>query len=240
MSIIKFNPTSKLADLTVPHPKPAREYVPQWYKSMPAFQTDPIGYSRDRGVTNRTQKMCMPFADALTAGYIQETWQDINIANIEVEKGKSEFVHYTPVQPDILSTRSQEKYAMPIPEEYYPFELTWHPAWVPELPKGYSAIITQPFNRTDLPFYTLTGVVDADTFTQSFEKSQMPFFLKKSFTGIIPIGTPMYQIIPIKREDWTSIKNSYNEDSQITQVHKLRQHFWGGYKKHHWVKKNYS
>ena len=184
--------------------------------------------------------MCMPFADALTAGYMQETWQDINIDNIRLEDGRVEFVHFTPVKPDILSTRAQERHAMPIPEEYYPFELTWHPAWVPELPKGYSAIITQPFNRVDLPFYTLTGVIDSDTFTHSFEKSQLPFFLKKSFTGIIPIGTPMYQIIPIKREDWTSIKNSYNEDEQIRQVHKLRQHFWGGYKKHHWVKKNYS
>ena len=31
-----------------------------------------------------------------------------------------------------------------------------------------------------------------------------PFFIKEGFTGLIPYGTPIVQIIPFKRDDWKS------------------------------------
>ena len=32
----------------------------------------------------------------------------------------------------------------------------------------------------------------------------MPFFIIKGFTGILPAGTPYAQILPFKRENWSS------------------------------------
>jgi hypothetical protein len=238
--IIKFNPVSEITRLSVPAPKPAREFMPEWYKSIPAFQDGKPSFNKSVGITDRTIKMCMPFADSLSIGYIQQSWQEINFVIEEVEPGVNSFNYYYPTKPDIVGVREQGKNHYPIPQEFYQFELTWHPVWIPELPEGYSAIITHPFNRTDLPFYTLTGIVDADTYNQSEEGSNLPFLLKSGFTGIIPIGTPMYQIIPFKREDWTSESNEYNKEAQTNSVQKLRQNFWGGYKKNHWVKKNYK
>jgi hypothetical protein len=182
----------------------------------------------------------MPFADSLSLGYIQESWQDIHFGVTPLDDGTAKFDYHFPTTPNIMGIRQPAKHSFPIPEEFYSFELTWHPVWIPELPEGYSALITHPFNRTDLPFHTLTGVLDSDTFTRTAEGSNMPFLLKKGFTGVIKQGTPLYQIIPFKREDWQSEAKEYNEDAQIHSVQKLRQHFWGGYKKTHWVKKKFN
>jgi len=239
-NIVKFNPVSELTRLSVPSPKPSREYMPEWYKSMPAFQAGKPSFNDKNGITDRTIKMCMPFADSLSMGYIQETWQEINFAFEEIEEGKLSFNYYYPTKPDIMGIRNQGINHYPIPDEFYQFELTWHPVWIPQLPKGYSAIITHPFNRTDLPFYTLTGIIDCDTYNHSEEGSNLPFLLKNNFTGIIPIGTPMYQIIPFRRDSWKSESNEYNPELQIHSIQKLRKHFWGGYKKNNWIKKNYN
>jgi hypothetical protein len=32
----------------------------------------------------------------------------------------------------------------------------------------------------------------------------IPFFIKEGFSGVIPKGTPIAQVIPFKRESWTS------------------------------------
>ena len=40
--------------------------------------------------------------------------------------------------------------------------------WTFEMPAGYSLLITHPFNRHDLPFVTLTGLVDADSYCDNF------------------------------------------------------------------------
>jgi len=38
------------------------------------------------------------------------------------------------------------------------------------MPAGYSLLITHPFNRHDLPFVTLTGLVDADSLLRQFHQ----------------------------------------------------------------------
>ena len=37
-----------------------------------------------------------------------------------------------------------------------------------ELPPGYSLLVTHPINREDLPFTTLTGLVDVDLYSMAF------------------------------------------------------------------------
>lgn len=237
---IEFIPTSEITRLSVPSPRPARNYKPEWYKNMPAFNSKSPGFDSKQGTSNRTLKMCMPFLDALSSGYIQETWQEINFEYKEISNNNVEFKYYYPTVPDIIGIRSSPENHFPIPNEYHQVEFLWRPSWLPKLPQGYSAIITHPLNRIDLPFYTLTGILDSDTFYHSDKNSNMPFLLKKDFSGVIPAGTPMYQIIPFKRDSWHSESNEYNEESQIHNIQKLRRYFWSGYKKIHWNKKYYN
>lgn len=237
MKEILWHPVSKLAELTVPAPRPARDYLPDWYKSIGAFHTKKPVFD-DKGAANRSLKVCMPFGDAITAGYIQETWQDISV-NVDVnEDGEVSLQYFYPTEPKIIGNRLNSHY--PVPEYCHPVEFVFHPAWSPELPKGWSMLYTQPFNQPQLVTHFLTGIIDSDSFTHSEANANMPFFVKKSFSGIIPKGTPIVQMIPIRREEWESTTTEYDETTQMTMQMKMRQYFWGGYKKLHWTKKNYQ
>jgi hypothetical protein len=232
---INFNPVSKNDELMGVYPKPARFYTPPWFKDAPAFKDNELKVL-ENGMANTTVKMCMPFNDALSSGYIQETWADIYI---EITK-EGTLSYKWSSGPQILKIRQENYGAYPKMEDMYPIEFTWHIPWMPELPKGYSALLTHPLNRVDLPFHTLSGVIDSDSYKYGVEKNQMPFYIKYGFKGIIPAGTPMYQIIPIKRDDWEAETCPYNQDLQYKENSKVRSKFWGGYKNYFWNKKNYK
>jgi hypothetical protein len=235
---IEFNPVSKLSELTVPPPKPAKNYLPEWYKNIKPFHTNPPEFN-DLGRPNRTVKMCVPFADSMISGYIQESWQDIYIETIDEETQQETFKYYYPSDPKIMSMRA-EKSSVKLDDSYHDLDLVWHSQWAPSLPKGYSALIVHPLNRHDLPFYTMSGIVDSDSLKHSESQPNLPFILKKNFSGVIKKGTPLYQIIPIKRENWYSFKNAFNEIENLKQTFELKQYFWGAYKKIHWHKKTYN
>ena len=83
------------------------------------------------------------------------------------------------------------------------FIIKFNNFWTIELPPGYSLLVTHPINRHDLPFVTLTGLVDADRYRDNF----MHFparWLDPDFNGVLPKGTPVAQCLPIKRENWTA------------------------------------
>jgi len=63
-------------------------------------------------------------------------------------------------------------------------------------------LFTHPVNRTDLPFTTLTGLVDCD----NFHDTPLNFPARwhdAGFNGVLPKGTPVAQCLPVKREYWT-------------------------------------
>lgn len=233
---IIFNATSKLASLTVPAPRPAKDYLPEWYTSAPPFFTKKPKFNLETGRPNPTFKMCVPFLDTLTTGYIQETWTDIFIENRD-----GEIYFYYPGGPAPMKSREEEiSNMMPRVSGFYTTQFTWAPPWMPQLPNGYSIILTHPLNRNDLPFQTLTGIIDSDSFTHSEEGSNIPFLIKEGFTGLIKKGTPMYQIIPFKRDHWISEIAEYDQDAQIKIVQGIKQHFWGAYRKLHWSEKKFK
>ena len=125
-------------------------------------------------------------------------------------------------------------------EEYYPIEFIINPPWSPELPSGWSMLYTQPMNRPELPFFVPSGIIDCDKFVTSSSKTALPFYLKKSFSGTLPIGTPIVQMIPIKRDSWESSTENYEQKKQSQIVFNARKRFWGGYKKFAWDKKSYK
>ena len=73
--------------------------------------------------------------------------------------------------------------------------------WNIEAPPGYSLLFTHPVNRADLPFTTLTGLVDSDTFCHS-PLSFPARWHDAQFNGVLPKGTPVAQCLPVKRESW--------------------------------------
>jgi hypothetical protein len=233
MNKIIFIPTTKNIELLVPPPKPAKNYIPQWYKNIEAVHIKNIKVS-EGGSSNTNVKNCIPFLDGLTSGYIQETWTDIHIKN----NGDSVNYNFSDFNsPEMMNHRPQQ--SITVGPEYHQSEFVWKQVWIPKLPNGYSYIFTHPLNRIDLPFTTTSVIVDADKLNYSIS-GNVPFYLKKDFEGIIPAGTPMYQMIPFRREPWSMELEEYNKDSISKGISGLRKNFIGSYKNRYWQKKEYN
>lgn len=232
---ITFVPSSDFAKNVINPPVPAKSVIPEWYKKAagtnlknPDIHKDGNTYTMDR-----TIKSCMPFFDALAGGYIQKTWTDIFIAQKE-----GELVYYSVLPPMIMNHR--QKVSIEIDSNvYYPVEYVWQSHWRAKLPKGYSLLITHPFNRLDLPFTTLSAIVDADLYSHS-PIGNIPFFVRNGFQGFIPAGTPMYQIIPVKRDNWEREIEEFNAQESQKKEHLIRSRFYGAYRDMFWNKKHYN
>jgi len=244
---ISFVPVNSEVEKNIPMPKPAKLYIPEWYKESLSFidydnklYTNKLSFGKP-GIPSSTIKTCIPFLDTLSFGYIQETWCDIFIEY----KNNQLFYHYsyTPdLENPIISERPIETAGkIPVPTGFNNnVFFHWSRLWNPVLPKGYSSLIIHPFNRDDLPFKCVSGIIDSDRY---FLSGKVGFFIKENFTGLIPKGTPMYQIVPFKKESWkTKDFISKNKISIIMQQQKNEIHsvFSGGYKKKYWNKKDFN
>jgi hypothetical protein len=232
---IEFIPASKEAELVVPMPKPAKLYVPEWYKEIPVSPKN-ISFRSPGDVGSQNIKACMPFLDAYTHGYIQETWTDIHI---ESSEDGSYVVDYNwSMGPQIIKHRENSS-GFSISDIFYSTEFLWFEQWIPKMPDGYSLLYTSPLNYFDLPFRSLDAVIDSDKYHHEYS-GLYPFYVNKGFSGVIPAGTPMYQIIPIKRNDWSSSAEKFNSDTNRKRQHLIRKKFVGAYKNIFWQKKNFT
>ena len=232
MKEITFIPSSLEVEELVPHPKPAELYVPESYKKI-KNDTLKNPVFKDNKIKNFNLKQCMPFLDSLTAGYIQETWTDIYIEN----NNEGQCTYIWSSNPQIMSDRPYVN--RDIDEGFYPVEFVWSQAWKIKTDKNYSCLVVHPLNRDDLPFYTLSGIIDSDQYHHA-AFGNIPFYIKKGFHGLIPAGTPMFQIIPFKRENWKSTASAYNDKEQRILSNEVHKKFFGLYRDKFWQTKSFN
>jgi hypothetical protein len=205
-------------------------HLPQWYKNIPQWKDNDF----NRFPKSKTVKKCVPFLDSMLVGYALTLPGDLFV-NFSADQALTWSTHYS------LATYRHENLnkTLPVPSGCAPFEFTWvFPAFV-KIPKNYSAIITHPFNRHDLPFITTTGIVDGEFVLNS--GSNLPFYMKEDFTGVIPKGTPIAQIIPFKRELWKLQEDSAIEQEGILYNKKSSAStFTAWYKTEIWKKKTFE
>ena len=200
---IIFSAASEDIYITEEPPKPAKFYIPDWFKNIPSENQKYFGTPRMRS----TVKKCVPFLDAFTSGYMLCVPQDIEIKRVNgnlfsqwgVTRQEDDG---TPIQIMDLDYPEHRYDGIYIPEGYD--KHVWRVNLYPRifLPKGYSALVTHPLNRYDLPFLTFSGVVDFDKENSAVMVANI--IIKENFTGVIKMGTPIAQIIPFKRENWFS------------------------------------
>ena len=147
----------------------------------------------------------MPFFDAMTSGYIVFLSADLEV--VKKESGMPYLLWRT--DREIVTDHSIEQWeGFPCPEGYSAWLYKWHNQFGLKTPKNYSLLFTSPFNRFDLPFSTISGIVDTDSYDMAVH---FPFFIKNNFTGIIKKGTPIAQIVPKKNEYWKTELEKYDE-----------------------------
>ena len=166
---LKFEPDSDEHGLLYEHPSPAAETLPEWYRGMPLHLAgeETTGLAPDGvAVSNLTLKGCMPFLDAMTSGYVFTLPFDI-----EIRKNKQGMVglRWATNQDFIGQHGPDQAPGLPTPPTASPNILKWRPGWRVITPPGYSCLFTHPLNRFDLPFVTLSGVVDTDSYKLGVE-----------------------------------------------------------------------
>lgn len=187
-------------------PTPAVTEIPDWFRAIPRFH---LGAKEMQVIGmwhNLTVRHCMPFLDAFSAGYLMKTWTDILITRdrgtVSVRFGDDSTAAM--IGPQLHYQEHFESH-VPAPLGYTKFQYAWQTYWRIKTPEGVSCLFTQPLNRTDLPFITLSGVTDTDKWGGS---DVLNVALKDDFEGVIPAGTPFVQIIPFYRKEWDAeIKN---------------------------------
>lgn len=223
-------------------PGPVIKTLPEWYRKADRFIVDPNTNSpwidpRDGGKVP-TWKACPAIFDVMGSGYVYKTPSDIEVSEVE---GKIKVTVLNAHNQDFVAARPAMPQFVP-PQGYHEDHFAWWADWAIELPEGYSALYSQPFNRFELPFLTTSGIIDND---KVHLPGTMPFFIVKGFTGIIPAGTPYVQIIPFKRENWISeIQTDITYEDMVQKntenSEKYRVPDGGVYQKSVWTRRTYE
>lgn len=233
---IKFIPAFRGSEGYLSPPEPAIKHVPEWYRSLSKFNKsnsditlDPENNLGTDGAQVST-KMCMPFLDATTAGYIYVLEDDLHVDI--TEDGKPELWW----SGDVMLVDKRPITDIVVPDNCHPIHYGWRMNWYYETPPGHSVLITHPMNRYDLPFYVQSGIVESDVWGLPVF---IAFFLKRNFRGVIPKGTPLFQMIPFKRDNWEMEVVDTDEELEKHELmaENRRSMLYGYYKKTAWRKK---
>lgn len=214
-----------------PNLEPSKNFVPDWYKEIKPPNTKDI-----KSLPIKLNiKSCVPFLDSFLSGYTISLSMDIAVR--KNNDGRVDITwHFQDLAPVVLRDNTMTL-GVPIPMLHEKENFVWSTETVIKTPKGYSCLYTHPLNRHDLPFTTLSGIIDTDSV---IHEGHIPFFIKKDFEGVIKSGTPIIQVIPFKRENWQSLKNKdlipIAEKQAMLSL--LNTHSW--YKKNIWKTKKYD
>jgi hypothetical protein len=226
---IEFCATNKEMVDIWPHPRPASRFIPEEYKKLERFPKGDMHMS--------SLKTCMPFLDAMTAGYIIPFDQDYLIDPVEddfsvtpANKEQNQFGFHGEAQ---------------LPKEWQKSDAVGAHAgkfvskWLIKTPPGYSCLFMHPLNRRlEKRFELISGIVETDTYVTEIN---FPFILKKRDKQfLIKKGEAMVQVIPFKREPWKMWSGFYIEKLHSKTNLLLSSEWVDRYKKMFWKKKSFK
>jgi len=179
----------------LPRPVPAREALPEWLRAMA-----PRVPSAVHGREIRTLKQCPPFVDAMRHGFMM-----VLPCDVVVGRGLR-FSWDWPLPVPAAAGHPLAPLSFHVPEQVagsplahgHRSALKFNSFWTIGLEPGWSLLATHPVNRDDLPFRTVTGIVDADRFDQ-VGINFPAVWLDEAFEGVLPRGLPIAQCCAVPR-----------------------------------------
>jgi hypothetical protein len=182
---IAFTCPPELFDI-LPRPEPAQGTTPDWLRDMAT--TVPVPGLPD----DKTVKQCPPFVDAMAHGFVIPL-----AADIRVEGGR--FSWDWPYRESPMSFHFATQVAGTPFARGEDYVIKFHNFWRIRTEPGWSVLFTHPLNRPDLPFRTLAGLVDTDSY-HALPVELPARWVDDGFAGVLPRGTPIAQCVPIRRE----------------------------------------
>lgn len=169
-------------------PVPAREALPDWFRRIPAVDKQRLS-TTDNALT---VKRCMPFLDALSAGWILPL-----AATVRLE-----------IRDNGQTVDAGWDFDKTMASNHHAYQVAGHPLlprppcklhnhWTIRTPKGWSCLFVAPLNRPNGVIEVAAGVVDTDEYPSLIH---FPFFATAP-DGLYTLekGTPLVQVIPFER-----------------------------------------
>lgn len=171
-------------------PVPAREAMPEWFRRLAPVDKNHLS-TTDNALT---VKRCMPFLDALMAGWILPLAATVRI-DIR-DNGQTVDTGW-----DFDKTMVSNHHAYQVnghPMQPRP-PCKFHNHWTIRTPKGWSCLFIPPMNQPNGVIEIAAGIVDTDEYTSLIN---FPFFATAP-DGLYTLekGTPLVQVIPFRRDD---------------------------------------
>ena len=136
-------------------PMPAKEAMPEWFKRLPAVDRNHLTPTN----TGLTVKRCMPFVDALSAGWIIPLAATVRL---EILDGGSTVKSGWQFDREMVSNHGAHQVAGNPREPRPPCK--FHNYWTIRTPPGWSCLFVPPLNRPNGVVEIVSGVVDTDTY----------------------------------------------------------------------------
>lgn len=220
-------------------PVPAKKLVPEWYRNTQSY-TEGEKKPDGQGGTTATIKKCIPVFDAITAGYIIVTHTDLFVSRKSVPVDNQNTIKDGPwyewASYGAITFHGNQQAPLHPNNQGFSYPKFENP-WAIKTAKGYSTLFIPPVHRST-PFNILPGMVDTDSYTKAVN---FPFVLSDpNFEGLIPAGTPVAQVIPVKRDTWVSEWQTEEHRNSLESVDKkLHIFFFDKYKNNWWQRKDY-
>jgi hypothetical protein len=201
-------------------PEPASKNIPKWYKETESY----VNGKRivEDAKIPMTIKRCLPFFDAMTAGYYLFTHCDIYVSQVD---GKPYYQWAKNPAIEFHNRVQADKYPLAKETDYPKFINRWSI----KTPLGYSSLFINPMHNPSKIFTILEGVVDTDKYIAPVN---FPFILNdNTWEGMIPAGTPIAQVIPFKRDKFKMIIGGEKEAKESDKLlYRLKSVFDNGYR----------
>lgn len=170
-------------------PFPAKSYVPDWFRKLPAVDPAMVGPT-DTGLTI---KRCLPFLDAMTTGWIIPLAATVRL-DIR-DGGRTVHAGWDHDQTLVSFHGAHQVRGNPMGDKA---ACKFHIFWTLVTPPGWSCLFVHPLNRPNGVFEIVSGIVDTDTYRAPVH---FPFFpLGEDGLHVIEKGSPMVQVIPFRRD----------------------------------------
>lgn len=221
-------------------PSPAIKSIPEWYKRQPGKVEQ--FYDLKTGTAALTVKKCMAVFDSMTAGYYFYAPCDIYINATDPDKLIKSIPQGQDIKnSDLFAEHNRQQYTdYPVDSSrYHKDVIRISSLWSVQTSPGTSTLFLHPLNTNTVPLFAIPGIIDTDNF---LSEGFFSFFVEKDFNGVIKKGTPLLQLIPFERGNWTSefVVGEKADEVQKTQRNKLRAVFYNGYKDMFRAKKDYK
>jgi len=203
---VTFRCDPALIDL-LPPPVPARAVLPDWLRGMAPRVLSPL-----HGREIRTVKQCPPFVDAMAQGFMV-----LLPCDLRVQAGRFSWdwplppltVAQHPASPLSFHAAAQLQ-GLP-GHDGHSAAIKFNSFWTIQTEPGWSLFAMHPVNREDLPFRTLSGLVDSDRFVDA--GINFPALWRDpGFDGVLPRGTPVAQCLLLPREPMTLTVQPFSAD----------------------------